>query len=234
MREYDKGGAASAAHEEKNMTIQFLNPEAEIAKRRHALPHWEQGETCQFVTFRLADSLPEAKLRVWRVERDAWLAAHPRPWDDETAAEYGREFGARLDAWLDAGHGSCVLGEEENRRVVLRELLRDDGGRYRLHAAVVMPNHVHALVTPCGGGSIAVIVRGWKGASAKAINVRMGRAGRLWQKEYWDRLVRSERHFARIVRYIVENPGRLPIPVHVSEEVKAMIKGGAASAAQRD
>ncbi|MBQ9759197.1 MAG: 4-hydroxythreonine-4-phosphate dehydrogenase PdxA [Opitutales bacterium] len=45
------------------------------------------------------------------------------------------------------------------------------------------------------------------------MNKVLGRKGTLWQKEYWDRIVRNEHHFQKCVEYIFENPGKLEIPV---------------------
>ena len=38
--------------------MKFFDPQGDIEKTIHELPHWQQGEVALFVTFRLADSLP--------------------------------------------------------------------------------------------------------------------------------------------------------------------------------
>ena len=145
----------------------FLSPYGAIDKSLHHLPHWEQEETCVFVTFRLADSLPVEKLAQWEEDRKVWLEAYPRPWTDAEADEYGREFGARLDKWLDAGFGSCVLGEKENREIVWNAILHFDGTRYDVYAFVVMGNHVHVLFRPLNGHEMSAILHSWKSFTAK-------------------------------------------------------------------
>ena len=122
----------------------------EIDKRHANLPHWDQGETCVFATFRLADSLPQEKLSQWREERDAWLAVHPKPWSEIDAHEYYERFGDKPEQWLDDGLGSCVLANAGAARIVRDALLHFDGERYVIHAFVVMPNHVHVLFSPQG------------------------------------------------------------------------------------
>jgi putative DNA methylase len=77
--------------------------------------------------------------------------------------------------------------------------------RYALHAFVVMPNHVHLLVTP------KVVATRWlaplKGFTAYRANELLGIHGQtFWQDESYDRLVRSETEFERIRAYIEENP----------------------------
>jgi len=76
--------------------------------------------------------------------------------------------------------------------------------RYQLHAFVVMPNHVHLLVTP------HVLAPKWlgplKGFTAHQANLLLGTHGPFWQEESFDRLVRSGAEFDRIQYYIEQNP----------------------------
>ena len=51
-------------------------------------------------------------------------------------------------------------------------------------------------------------MRSWKLFSARQINRETGKSGRLWQKDYWDRLIRDETHFLECLEYIRENPGK--------------------------
>jgi Transposase IS200 like len=87
-------------------------------------------------------------------------------------------------------------------------LLFFDGERYRLHAWVVMPNHVHTLFTPLTGLSLSEIVGSWKSFTSKEANKLLRRSGQFWQEDYFDRYVRNEYHFRRVVEYIESNPAR--------------------------
>jgi hypothetical protein len=49
-------------------------------------------------------------------------------------------------------------------------------------------------------------MRSWKGFTARQINKPLERSGSLWQRDYFDRLVRDEKHFANCIRYIRRNP----------------------------
>lgn len=69
-----------------------------------------------------------------------------------------------------------------------------------------MPNHVHVLFRPLDGNRIELIVKSWKGFSAREINRVYGTEGAVWQENYWDRLIRNERHFAKCDEYIQQNP----------------------------
>jgi type I restriction enzyme R subunit len=187
-------------------TAAFFNQHAEVDKTTHHLPHWQQGEAWVFVTWRLGDSLPKAKLDQWKEERAIWLSQQPEPWDEKTEAEYHDRFSRQIDEWLDLGSGSCVLKDPANAKVVADAVRHFDGDRYGLASFVVMPNHVHVLFRPLGNNTLAEILKSWKGFTAREINKRTGKTGPLWQDEYWDRLIRNERHFFKVAEYIRENP----------------------------
>jgi REP element-mobilizing transposase RayT len=84
----------------------------------------------------------------------------------------------------------------------------DDGAlrfqRYHLHSFVVMPNHVHLLVTPL------VVSSAWlgplKGFTGHRANQILERRGAFWQAESYDHLVRNDDEFRRVERYIENNP----------------------------
>jgi putative transposase len=59
--------------------------------------------------------------------------------------EYHRQFLRRIEAWLDAGHGTCVLGRRDCAKEVATALEHFTGTRVTMFSFVVMPNHVHVL-----------------------------------------------------------------------------------------
>jgi REP element-mobilizing transposase RayT len=80
------------------------------------------------------------------------------------------------------------------------------GGAYVVRAAVVMPNHVHLVLTMAVGSTLAKVMQQIKGASAHSVNQLLGRRGRLWQPEYFDRVVRDAEHLHRCIHYVHWNP----------------------------
>jgi len=188
---------------------QFFDPEGAVEKRLHNLPHWQQEDTWIFVTWRLADSLPKARLDAWKEERETWLAFHPEPWDEDIEREYHERFSDAIDKWLDAGHGSCLLRDPSNAHIVTEALHHFEGDRYELAGFVVMPNHVHVLFRPLGDHVLSDIIHSWKRHCSREINKLEGRSGSLWQADYWDRLIRSQKHFDWVIRYIERNPKNL-------------------------
>ena len=78
-------------------------------------------------------------------------------------------------------------------------------GHYQLHAFVVMPNHVHVLLTPRLPPSR--LLQSLKGFTAREANRILGRTGEpFWQRESYDHWVRNEREWHRIKAYIENNP----------------------------
>jgi REP element-mobilizing transposase RayT len=157
---------------------------------RGYLPHCDKPGLIQLVTFRLADAMPADRRHEWK------------PLE---AIEDERERRTKLEAYLDRGYGACQLGMPEVATLVENALLFHDSDRYRLCAWVVMPNHVHVLFeqwqTP-----LDEVIYSWKKYTAVEANKLLRRHGRLWQKEYWDRYMRDEEHFAKAKRYVESNP----------------------------
>ncbi len=186
--------------------LHYFDPEAPIANLSGNLPHWRQEGVTYFVTFRLADSMPQEKLRQWEEERKAWQEKHPEPHDEETRREYYRLFPKRFQEWLDAGYGECILARPEFKALVENALRHFDGERYLLDEYVVMPNHVHVLVTPLANHELSDTLHSWKSYTAHEINKALGRSGTVWQKESFDHIIRSPAQMERIRQYIRDNP----------------------------
>ncbi len=166
---------------------------------RGYLPHRDQTGLQQFVTFRLADSLPQEKLR----HLDEEVARLP-------SATRDLERRKRIEQWLDSGLGCCALRHPQVAEIVEQALLRFDGERYQLIAWCIMPNHVHVLLQP--QRPLAKIVQSWKSytgrwALAHNAELQLGAPGQVfWMREYWDRFIRDESHLRRTIAYIQENP----------------------------
>ncbi|MCH8475717.1 MAG: transposase [Opitutales bacterium] len=170
------------------------------------LPHLQQEGATYFVTWRLKDSIPHTLMEAWRRDREEWMRLHTEPWTEEQTMEYHSLFSTRMDAMMDEGYGECVLRREACRETLAASLRMFDGERFLMHSWVAMPNHVHALFSMAKGSKLEKVVGGWKGYSAKDINVLLERKGALWQKDYFDRMVRDWDHLLRVARYIRRNP----------------------------
>ena len=113
---------------------------------RGFLPHCDFPGMVQFVTFRLADSMP---------------ASRHSEWKHLLEIEDNREKRKKLEEYLDRGYGECLLGDRELARIAEKTLLCFQEKRYQLLAWCVMSNHVHVLVdvwqTP-----LWRIIKSWK------------------------------------------------------------------------
>ena len=117
-----------------------------VTIRSRNLPHWRQAGVTYFITFRLADSLPQAVAQQILRERDEFLRQQQRSLTPERIEEIKDFYREKLEAELDKGYGACVLQDQANATIVEDALRHFDGQRYWLGHFVVMPNHVHALV----------------------------------------------------------------------------------------
>ena len=83
---------------------------------------------------------------------------------------------------------------------------------------VVMPNHVHILLTihregqsPSPTPSLGNIIGALKSITTKKINRMEGTPGRkFWQRSYYDHVIRNEQDYLRIWQYIDDNPAGWP------------------------
>lgn len=168
------------------------------------LPHWNQDNVLQFVTSRLADSLPQAKLREINELKEAWQKLHPKPWTPEELMEY-EDIIESVQEWLDAGYGECVLKYKYSQDIIESALRHFDGIRYELYDFIIMPNHIHVLMIPGSGYEVDQIMHSIKSYTSNLINKFLGRTGKLWQRESFDRMIRGVGDYESKRNYIRHN-----------------------------
>ncbi|GAB2514634.1 transposase [Lysobacter humi (ex Lee et al. 2017)] len=104
----------------------------------------------------------------------------------------------------------CFLDDDDRAHYL--HLLRDALGaeRCRLHAYVLMDNHVHLLVTPADSGGVGVrrMMQKLGRRYVGQFNARHAWTGTLWEGRYMACRVDSDHYFLRCVRYIDLNPVR--------------------------
>ncbi len=158
---------------------------------RQRLPHDYETDQPVFLTWRLHDSLPSHRaFPTGTLNSGQAFAVMDRLLDDAC----GEVFYLRQPAIADM----IVEAIQYNANIL---------GQYRLHAFVVMPNHVHLLATPTV--ALPRLTKSLKGITAKRANAMLVLTGSpFWQEESYDHLVRHEREFEKIRSYIEENPVR--------------------------
>jgi REP element-mobilizing transposase RayT len=125
-----------------------------------------------------------------------------------------RIYQRRLPHWRAEGAtyfvtwrvGRTAHDLEPNKREIVAEAIPHfDGEKFRLHAFVVMNDHAHVLASPIAPNEIENLVQGWKSYTTSAL-WRGGRKGKIWQREYFDRIIRSETDYLEKMNYILGNP----------------------------
>jgi REP element-mobilizing transposase RayT len=111
-----------------------------------------------------------------------------------------------MDRILDSAcTGPLCLRIPEIAKMVMDAICYRDLRSFQLHAFAVMPNHVHLLMTPLE--AVSRTMQSLKRLSAREGNRMLGLTGQpFWQDESYDRLVRNDLEFERIVNYIERNP----------------------------
>jgi REP element-mobilizing transposase RayT len=162
---------------------------------RGYLPHFDGIEIPQFITIHLADSIPKKVIKRWQEELKS--------------LKYEQEkilLQRRIERYLDHGYGEALLKNASVATMVQNSLLKFDGTRYRLFAWVVMPNHVHSLMTRFANYELPDILHSLKSYTAHEANKILHRSGQFWIEDYFDRYMRNQEHFLKTVQYIENNP----------------------------
>src|SRR6266496_1708551 len=171
------------------------------------LPHWRQDGCTYFVTFRLGDSIPDGVRREWDYQQSQWLQAHGIHYDGacggwraaferlpkDEQLRFQKYFNRQVQSCLDRGIGDCWLRRLDCLHVARTQLLASDGNAYHLGDFVVMPNHVHMLITPVVERNsfrsserereLETLLKTIKGRSAVECNRLLGRTGTFWQAD---------------------------------------------------
>ncbi len=91
---------------------------------------------------------------------------------------------------------------------MLQHIKEGDGKFYELSGVIVMPDHVHAIISPHDKMMLSRIMKGIKGAGAYKINRLRDKRGPVWQDESFDRIIRDECDFNQKMQYMFNNPAK--------------------------
>ncbi len=197
--------------------------------RRH-LPHWQPRGAMMFITYRLAGSIPQEKLKAIRneYERKLKLAVTDGGDTHKQKIQAGKWFIVEIDKILDvAQHGPTWLNNLEIEKIIVENMHYHADKLFRLWSYIIMSNHVHVLLQPMLVGQatlpvalqatktnlennavyapISRITHALKSYTANVANKILQRSGTFWQDESYDHWVREEKEFWRIVEYIEMN-----------------------------
>jgi REP element-mobilizing transposase RayT len=184
------------------------------------LPHIQPMGDIFFVTARLVNSIPNSVIAELQSRRNSDYMAImnrkdlSRKEQRESHQRLQKLYFKRFDTWLDrAGTKDDFLARAEVAAIVKDKFHEYDGKFYDLIAYTIMPNHFHLLIdfsvqlnNTQDYVQLEWVMKYIKGGSAYTINKTLGRKGQFWQRESYDRVVRDEREFYNIIRYILLNP----------------------------
>ncbi|WP_372883144.1 transposase [Psychromonas sp.] len=155
---------------------------------RKNLPHIDQKNAIQFVTFRTQESVAY------------YLEKHNINTTDSTSKQQFQQ-----DQFLDNSSAGAMLNEEVIP-LLLTFFKSKDTNYYHLIAVSVMPNHVHLLFEQLK--PLVEIMQKIKGGSAFSINKHYERTGTIWDRSYFDKIIRTEKQFNVTYQYIKNNAHR--------------------------
>ncbi len=196
---------------------------------RRKLPHIFLAGATYFVTSNLHGALPKSVLE--KLKKEYEQKVHQIKLTGKNADEIKiklailqQQHFRKYDQYLDQVMGGPTFLAEEKIADILKERFhRYDGQYYDLIAYTVMSNHFHLLIDtsiqlkeregdtdyfPNDYVNLSKIIGLIKGASARYANLALGRSGRFWTEEYFDRMVRSDRECLVYQNYITQNPVR--------------------------
>ena len=183
---------------------------------RGYLPHIE-NKTYQTITFRLNDSVPRAVIDQWKAQLREEGNDKMCEKDNQSGDSEAVQLRKLIDEYEDMGYGECLLKDEKIAQIVKDALFYHDGKRYRLLSWCIMPNHVHVVIEVLGGFTLSTILQGWKSYTAHVICKVLGRKGRIWMPEYFDRYIRSDQHLKSAIDYVENNPVKAGLVATPSE-----------------
>jgi REP element-mobilizing transposase RayT len=164
-------------------------------RSRGYLPHYDGRALPQSISLHLADAVPKTVIEGWKRELNT-----------KNSVQDKMLLRARIEKYADQGYGKAFLKDHRVAQMVQRTLLNDDGKRYRLFAWVVMPNHIHLLLTRFERDTLAEIMQSFKSITSHKANKSLSRSGQFWMLDYFDRYIRNAKHFKKSIEYIEDNP----------------------------
>lgn len=99
-----------------------------------------------------------------------------------------------------------------------------------VHAYVLMPNHVHLLLTPQRDNSISKVMQSVGGRYAQYVNSAYRRSGTVWGGRYRSTVIDPDDYLLPCMRYIELNPVRNEIVSHPAEYLWSSYRSNAQGA----
>ena len=184
----------------------FFDREGPVYVTQGRLPHFDQPGAFLSLTAHLTRCLPQSLAVL--LERRRILRSSMSPAEKQASITNERKL--IEDTLHQTINEFCFLRFPEERKIVEDSIwYGDERGYFHVLAFVIMPNHLHLLVRTFEDRNWEDWWNSFKQFTATRINRLHGVTGPLWQKEPWDRLIRSGSHYINVREYIRDNPKTL-------------------------
>jgi REP element-mobilizing transposase RayT len=149
------------------------------------LPHFSSINQYQFITFRTKDSTDEFILKQLKNN------------NLET-----RIIQQNIDTYLDTSKKGSYLNDDIID-IIKKYFINLDDSLCEIIAFSIMPNHIHIILVQ--KTQLSEILQKIKGGLSFLINKELKKEGSLWQKDYYDKVIRSEKHYEKTYEYVKNN-----------------------------
>jgi putative transposase len=109
-----------------------------------------------------------------------------------------------------------ALLQRETNAALLSDLIfcYSRENRYLLHAFVVMPDHLHAILTPATDQSLERCMQCIKGGFSHALGKAGSQRRDIWQRGFYEHRIRDKEDYTRHVNYVARNPEKRGMEAH--------------------
>ncbi|MDZ7805877.1 MAG: transposase [Gracilimonas sp.] len=196
---------------------------------RRNLPHWQPKGGIYFVTFILADSLPNKAIKKIQQQRNLLANLSDKGISNEHFNRqriiYERIFNKYEHLIHGKKSGSTWLSDPEIAAIVKEAIHYRDNVNYILYAYCIMSNHVHLVFQHLAendrkeaGYPITDIMGSLKKYTARLANLCLNRTGQsFWHPESYDRVVRNSDELYNVIYYTLNNPVKAGLVKHWKE-----------------
>lgn len=189
---------------------------------RRNLPHWEPDNAVMFITARLNGSLPKEIVLSLKEERELYQKDLEKQGLSEkqlkeTLRQSRELYFGKFDDLLDNNKtGPQWLKDDNIAQIWIDALKHFDNERYKVICSTVMSNHVHFIFYQLKQ-PIRKIMHSLKSYTGNEANKMLGREGRFWQEESFDRAIRNREKLGEKINYVLNNPVKVGAVSHWSE-----------------
>jgi putative transposase len=176
---------------------------------RRKLPHIQPMDAVLFITFRLKGTLP--KHVIDELSGKLKQSILDNTGDKFEVQQAEEKYYQAIESTLDeAEYGHDYLKEPELAQIVKDSLHYLDGKEFKLIYYCIMSNHVHFIAYQFQK-PVYRIMDSLKRHTSRQINKKLGRDGALWQREYFDRVVRDRNDLSVKIDYVLNNPVKIKL-----------------------